>query len=71
MLLLRTCQWVDVPCCVTNDQQVVIKAGGESLAAQAQAGSPHALKLGVGAQRSTDEGVLQDEHTFDVSLAVL
>jgi hypothetical protein len=26
-----TCQWVDVACCITNDQQVVINGGGQAL----------------------------------------
>jgi len=47
-----------VSCCVTNDEQVVIKAGGQPLTTQAQGGSTHALQLGVGAQSSRDERVL-------------
>lgn len=57
----RTGQWVDVSCSVTNDEQVVVVAGGEALATQAQGGGTHALKLGVGAQGSADEGVLWGE----------
>lgn len=53
-----TGQWVDVSCSVTDDQQVVIVCGVQALATQAQSSCTHALQLGVGAQRSRDEGVL-------------
>lgn len=58
LLLLLTGEWVDVSCCVPNDEQVVVMCGVEALAAQAQCCCTHALQLGVGAQRSRDEGVL-------------
>jgi hypothetical protein len=54
----RTGQGVDVSCSVTDDQQVVVVCGLEALTTQAQGSSTHALQLGVGAQRSRDEGVL-------------
>lgn len=49
---------VDVAGRVAHDEQVVVVAGGEALAAQAQRGRAHALQLGVGAQRRADEGIL-------------
>mmetsp|Transcript_4410 Transcript_4410/g.28130 ORF Transcript_4410/g.28130 Transcript_4410/m.28130 type:complete len:219 (-) Transcript_4410:847-1503(-) len=36
---------VDVACCISNNQKVVIKACLQSLASQAQAGCPHPLHL--------------------------
>mmetsp|Transcript_4947 Transcript_4947/g.10644 ORF Transcript_4947/g.10644 Transcript_4947/m.10644 type:complete len:333 (+) Transcript_4947:969-1967(+) len=55
-----TSQGVNVASGVTDDQHVVIKGGGQTLAAKAQGSSPHALKLGIGAQGLADEGVLLD-----------
>ena len=51
-------QGIDVPRSIADDQQVVIEGGDQALAAQTQGGRLHALDLGLGAQRSADEGVV-------------
>ena len=52
---------------ISNDQQMIVIAGGQPLTAQPQAGCPHALQLSIRTQSCADERITLDGIIMELS----